>query len=839
MSEGTKIIPINIEDEMKTAYIDYSMSVIVARALPDVRDGLKPVHRRVLFGMHELGVGWNKPYKKSARIVGEVLGKYHPHGDTSVYDAMVRLAQDWSMRYTLVDGQGNYGSIDGDSPAAMRYTEARLTKMAEEMIGEIDQETVDFQNNFDDSLQEPKVLPAKIPNLLVNGASGIAVGMATNMAPHNLREICQAIIAYINNKEITVEELLPIVKGPDFPTGAIIYGYEGVKQALLTGRGRVVMRAKSNIETLENGRERIVFTEIPYQVNKADMLSKIGDLINDKKLEGISDLRDESNREGIRIVFDIKRDAMASVVLNHLYKYSALQSSFSVNNIALVNGKPETLNTLDMIRHYVDHRHEVVIRRTKYLLREAEKRAHILRGLIIAVDNIDEVVRIIRESSTPQAAMDNLMARFDLDEIQTRAILDMPLRRLTGLEIEKLKAEYDELMVKIADYQDILANEERRMGIIRDEVSEINQKYGDERRSIIEYAAEEFRMEDMIADEDVVITISHMGYIKRTPLTEYRKQNRGGRGFTGSSTRNEDFIEHIFIASTHNYMLFFTETGKCFWAKVYEIPEAGKNSRGRAVQNMLNIAAEDKIRAYLNVKNLSDETYLNETYIMFATRQGVIKKTQLEAFSRPRANGITALNINEGDRLIEAKLTTGNSEVLLAVRSGRAIRFHESKVRAMGRSATGVRGIELDDDHDEVIGMVCVDDLERSVLVLSENGYGKRSALEDYRITNRGGKGVKTLNITEKTGVLVAITDVSDADDMMIINKSGVTIRIGVQDLRIMGRNTQGVRLIKLDDEDSIASIARVEREEEVADPETDSNPEAQDPSTDDSQVTE
>lgn len=839
MSEGTKIIPINIEDEMKTAYIDYSMSVIVARALPDVRDGLKPVHRRVLFGMHELGVGWNKPYKKSARIVGEVLGKYHPHGDTSVYDAMVRLAQDWSMRYTLVDGQGNYGSIDGDSPAAMRYTEARLTKMAEEMIGEIDQETVDFQNNFDDSLQEPKVLPAKIPNLLVNGASGIAVGMATNMAPHNLREICQAIIAYINNKEITVEELLPIVKGPDFPTGAIIYGYEGVKQALLTGRGRVVMRAKSNIETLDNGRERIVFTEIPYQVNKADMLSKIGDLINDKKLEGISDLRDESNREGIRIVFDIKRDAMASVVLNHLYKYSALQSSFSVNNIALVNGKPETLNTLDMIRHYVDHRHEVVIRRTKYLLREAEKRAHILRGLIIAVDNIDEVVRIIRESSTPQAAMDNLMARFDLDEIQTRAILDMPLRRLTGLEIEKLKAEYDELMIKIADYQDILSNEERRMGIIRDEVAEINQKYGDERRSIIEYAAEEFRMEDMIADEDVVITISHMGYIKRTPLTEYRKQNRGGRGFTGSSTRNEDFIEHIFIASTHNYMLFFTETGKCFWAKVYEIPEAGKNSRGRAVQNMLNIAAEDKIRAYLNVKNLSDETYLNETYIMFATRQGVIKKTQLEAFSRPRANGITALNINEGDRLIEAKLTTGNSEVLLAVRSGRAIRFHESKVRAMGRSATGVRGIELDDEQDEVIGMVCVDDLERSVLVLSENGYGKRSALEDYRITNRGGKGVKTLNITDKTGVLVAITDVSDADDLMIINKSGVTIRIGVKDLRIMGRNTQGVRLIKLDDDDSIASIARVARDEEEEATDGETNTEENNPSTDDTQVTE
>ncbi len=824
---------------MKTAYIDYSMSVIVARALPDVRDGLKPVHRRVLFGMHELGVGWNKPYKKSARIVGEVLGKYHPHGDTSVYDAMVRLAQDWSMRYTLVDGQGNYGSIDGDSPAAMRYTEARLTKMAEEMIGEIDQETVDFQNNFDDSLQEPKVLPAKIPNLLVNGASGIAVGMATNMAPHNLREICQAIIAYINNKEITVEELLPIVKGPDFPTGAIIYGYEGVKQALLTGRGRVVMRAKSNIETLDNGRERIVFTEIPYQVNKADMLSKIGDLINDKKLEGISDLRDESNREGIRIVFDIKRDAMASVVLNHLYKYSALQSSFSVNNIALVNGKPETLNTLDMIRHYVDHRHEVVIRRTKYLLREAEKRAHILRGLIIAVDNIDEVVRIIRESSTPQAAMDNLMARFDLDEIQTRAILDMPLRRLTGLEIEKLKAEYDELMIKIADYQDILSNEERRMGIIRDEVAEINQKYGDERRSIIEYAAEEFRMEDMIADEDVVITISHMGYIKRTPLTEYRKQNRGGRGFTGSSTRNEDFIEHIFIASTHNYMLFFTETGKCFWAKVYEIPEAGKNSRGRAVQNMLNIAAEDKIRAYLNVKNLSDETYLNETYIMFATRQGVIKKTQLEAFSRPRANGITALNINEGDRLIEAKLTTGNSEVLLAVRSGRAIRFHESKVRAMGRSATGVRGIELDDEQDEVIGMVCVDDLERSVLVLSENGYGKRSALEDYRITNRGGKGVKTLNITDKTGVLVAITDVSDADDLMIINKSGVTIRIGVKDLRIMGRNTQGVRLIKLDDDDSIASIARVARDEEEEATDGETNTEENNPSTDDTQVTE
>ncbi len=840
MSEGTKIIPINIEDEMKTAYIDYSMSVIVARALPDVRDGLKPVHRRVLFGMHELGVGWNKPYKKSARIVGEVLGKYHPHGDTSVYDAMVRMAQDWSMRYRLVDGQGNFGSIDGDSPAAMRYTEARLTRIAEEMIGEIEQETVDFQNNFDDSLQEPKVLPAKIPNLLVNGASGIAVGMATNMAPHNLREVCRAIVEYINNKEIAIEELLNIVKGPDFPTGAIIYGYEGVKQALLTGRGRVVMRAKSNIETLENGRERIVITEIPYQVNKADMLSKIGDLINDKKLEGISDLRDESNREGIRVVFDIKRDAMASVVLNHLYKYSNLQSTFSVNNIALVNGKPETLNLLDMIRHYVNHRHEVVVRRTQYMLREAEKRAHILRGLIIAVDNIEEVVKIIRESSTPQLAMENLMNRFGLDEIQTRAILDMPLRRLTGLEIEKLKAEYDELMAKIADYKDILSNEERRMGIIRDEVSEMGQKYGDERRSTIEYSAEEFRMEDMIADEDVVITISHMGYIKRTLLTEYRKQNRGGRGFTGSSTRNEDFIEHIFIASTHNYMLFFTETGKCFWAKVYEIPEASKNSKGRAVQNMLNIAAEDKIRAYLNVKNLTDEEYLNNTYIMFATRQGVIKKTQLEAFSRPRANGITALNINEGDRLIEAKLTSGTSEVLLAVRSGRAIRFPEAKVRSMGRTATGVRGIELDDEKDEVIGMVCVDDRERSVLVLSENGYGKRSALEDYRITNRGGKGVKTLNVTDKTGTLVAITDVSDADDLMIINKSGVTIRIGVTDLRIMGRNTQGVRLIKLDDDDSIASIARVEREIEIPEQDPDSNQDTDINSTEDnSQATE
>lgn len=815
MAEGEKIIPINIEDEMKSAYIDYSMSVIVSRALPDVRDGLKPVHRRVLYGMHDLGVGYNKPYKKSARIVGEVLGKYHPHGDSSVYDAMVRMAQEWSMRYMLVDGQGNFGSIDGDSPAAMRYTEARFTRIADELLADIEKETVNFQLNFDDSLEEPTVLPGKFPNLLVNGASGIAVGMATNMAPHNLREVVDGIVAYIDNRDITVEELIKYVKAPDFPTGGIIYGYDGVREGLLTGRGRVVIRAKANIEVLDNGRERIIITEIPFMVNKADMLQKTADLINEKKIEGISDLRDESDRDGMRIVYEIKRDAMASVVLNHLYRYTSLQSSFSVNNIALVHGRPVALNIRDLMVHFVDHRHEVIVRRTEYELREAEKKAHILQGYLIALDNLDAVIKLIRESRTPDDAKDGLMTNFGLSDIQAKAILELRLQRLTGMEMDKIKKEYEEVMALIARLQAILSDEGARMQIIKDELAEIRERYGDDRRSVIEYAAGDFRMEDMIADEEVVITISHLGYMKRTPLTEYRVQNRGGRGMMGGATRDADFIEHIFTATTHNYMLFFTEQGRCFWMRVYEIPEGGKNTKGRAVQNMLAIPNDDKIRAYINVKTLSDEEYLNNTFIIFCTKQGVIKKTSLEAYSRPRQSGINAISINEGDQLLEARLTTGNTEVLLAVKSGRAIRFNEKTVRSMGRTATGVRGISLDNETDEVVGMVCVDDPESTILVVSEKGYGKRSDLDEYRITNRGGKGVKTLNITEKTGALVGIMDVTDKDDLMIINKTGVTIRLSVDELRVMGRATQGVRLIKLKESDTIASIAKVGREEE------------------------
>lgn len=816
MAEGEKIIPINIEDEMKSAYIDYSMSVIVSRALPDVRDGLKPVHRRVLHGMNELGVNYNKAYKKSARIVGEVLGKFHPHGDSSVYDTMVRMAQDWSMRYPLVDGQGNFGSVDGDSPAAMRYTEARLTRMAEELLNDIDKETVAFQLNFDDSLEEPTVLPSKFPNLLVNGSSGIAVGMATNMAPHNLREVIDGILAYIDNRDITCEELIQFVKAPDFPTGGIIYGYEGVREALLTGRGRVVIRAKTNIEVLDNGRERIVVTEIPFLTNKADMLQKTAELVNDKKIEGISDIRDESDRDGMRIVYEIKRDAMASVVLNHLYKFTNLQSSFSVNNIALVKGRPVALNLKDLMVHFVDHRHEVVVKRTEYELREAEKKAHVLQGYLIALDHLDEVISLIRNSANPDDAKTGLIERFGLSEIQSKAILELRLQRLTGMERDKIKKEYEEIMAFITRLQAILADEGLRMQIIKDELAEIRERYGDDRRSTIEYAAGDFRMEDMIADEEVVITISHLGYMKRTVLTDYKVQNRGGRGAQGGATREEDFIEHIFVASTHNYMLFFTEQGRCFWLKVYEIPEGGKNTKGRAVQNMISIPPDDKIRAYIAVKTLTDMEYLNSTNIIFCTKQGVIKKTSLEAYSRPRVNGINAININEGDQLLEARLTTGTSEILLAIKSGRAIRFNEEKVRQMGRSSTGVRGITLDNEVDEVVGMVCVDSPETTILVVSETGYGKRSELDEYRITNRGGKGVRTLNVTEKTGRLVGILDVTDEDDLMIINQKGVTIRLGVADLRVMGRATQGVRLIKMKDGDSIASITKVKRDEEV-----------------------
>lgn len=827
MAEGEKIIPVNIEEEMRSAYIDYSMSVIVSRALPDVRDGLKPVHRRVLYGMQELGVRSNGAFKKSARIVGEVLGKYHPHGDTSVYDAMVRMAQEWSLRYPMVDGQGNFGSVDGDSPAAMRYTEARLKKIAEEMLADIDKETVDFGLNFDDSLTEPVVLPSGIPSLLCNGASGIAVGMATNMAPHNLSEVVDATITYIDNRDIDVAGLMEHVKAPDFPTGGIIYGYEGVKNAFETGKGKVVMRAQSHIEELDSGKEQIIVTEIPYQVNKADMIKRTADLVNDKKIEGISDIRDESDRNGMRIVYELKRDAITNVVLNNLFKYTALQTSFSVNNIALVNGRPEVLNLKDLIAAYVDHRHEVVIRRTKYELRKAEERAHILEGLIIASDNIDEVIKIIRASKSPDEARESLMKRFELTDIQSRAIVEMRLRQLTGLEQEKLRAEYEDLMKLISELKAILESEELRMNIIKEELGTIKEKYGDERRSEIVYAADDFSIEDMIPNEKVAVTISHMGYIKRTSLDEYKRQNRGGVGSRGTATRNEDFLEHLFVSSTHNYLLIFTKKGKCYWMRVFEVPEGTKQSKGRAIQNLINIENDDKVMAYISVENLKDAEYTSNNYIIMCTKNGVIKKTTLEAYSRPRQNGIIAINIREEDELLEAKLTSGTNEVVLAVKSGRAIRFNESTVRPMGRGASGVRGIRLGGNDDEVVGMITVEDpQEQTVLVVSENGYGKRTFLNDedgepvYRITNRGGKGVKTLNITDKTGKLISIKVVTDNDDLMIINKSGIVIRLAVADLRVMGRATQGVRLINLKGSDRIAAIAKVdaagEEEEEL-----------------------
>jgi DNA gyrase subunit A len=797
------------------------MSVIVSRALPDVRDGFKPVHRRVLYGMQDLGVYSNRPYKKSARIVGEVLGKYHPHGDSSVYDTMVRMAQPWSLRYPLVDGQGNFGSVDGDSPAAMRYTEARFRKIAEEMLGDLEKETVDFKANFDDSLQEPTVLPTKIPNLLINGAAGIAVGMATNMAPHNLTEVIDGVIAYVDNKDITGEELLQYVKAPDFPTGGIIYGYEGVRDALLTGRGRIVIRGKAEIEE-ENGREQIIVTEIPYQVNKAEMIKKIADLVNDKKIEGISDLRDESDRSGMRVVFEIKRDAIANVVLNKLYKFTALQTSFSVNNICLVAGRPRMMALRDLIQEFVEFRHEVVIRRTRFDLRKAEERAHILEGLIIASDNIDEVIEIIKTSSSPDAARERLSVRFGLSEIQTRAIVDMRLRQLTGLEQDKLRLEFDELMKLITDLKDILENEDRRMQIIKDELQEMREKYGDERRSRIEYSASEMRMEDLIADEEVVVTISHAGYIKRTNLAEYKVQNRGGMGSKGSATRDQDFLEHLFVATNHNYLLIFTEKGRCFWMRVYEIPEGSKTSKGRAIQNLINIPQDDKVKAYVKVLDLTDKDYVQNNFIMMCTKQGVIKKTSLEAYSRPRSNGINAIGIRENDELLEAKLTNGTNEIVLATSSGRAIRFNESTVRPMGRNASGVRGVTLTSDDDYLIGMICVEDIFSTILVVSEKGYGKRTFLNDpedkepvYRITNRGGKGVKTLNITEKTGKLLSIQNVFDEDDLMIITKSGVTIRMHVDTIRTMGRAAQGVRLINLKSTAAIAAIARVPRTED------------------------
>ncbi|WP_257656865.1 DNA gyrase subunit A [Parapedobacter lycopersici] len=811
-----RVIPINIEDQMKSAYIDYSMSVIVSRALPDVRDGLKPVHRRVLYGMLDLGVTSGKPYKKSARIVGDVLGKYHPHGDSSVYDTMVRMAQDWSLRYPLVDGQGNYGSIDGDPPAAMRYTEARLKKIAEELLADINKDTIDYQLNFDDSLEEPTVLPTRIPALLVNGASGIAVGMATNMAPHNLTEVVAGIIAYIDNRDIEISELMQHIKGPDFPTGGIIYGYAGVQEAFHTGRGRIVMRAKAEIETTKSGREQIIVTEIPYQVNKSNMIERTAELVNEKKIEGISAIRDESDRQGMRVVYDIKREANASIVLNNLYKHTALQTSFSVNNIALVQGRPMLLNLKDMIHHFVEHRHEVVIRRTRFELAEAEKRAHILEGLLIALDHLDEVIRLIRASETPEDARVGLMEQFGLSDIQARAILDMTLRRLTGLERDKIKEEYAELMKTIEYLKSVLENEELRMKIIKDELGEVKEKYGDERRSIIVHSAEDMRMEDFIEDEEIVITISHEGYVKRTPLSEYRRQSRGGKGALGTNTREEDFTERIITASAHNYLLFFTEAGRCFWLRAFEIPEGGRTSRGRAIQNIINIPKEEKIRAYIKVKNLRDQEYLEQNFIIMCTKRGTIKKTSLEAYSRPRANGINAIHINEGDQLLEACLTDGNSEVVMALRSGRAIRFNESTVRPMGRTAAGVRGVTLGGPTDEVVGMISVNNPETTVLVVSEKGYGKRTDIEDYRITNRGGKGVKTINVTDKTGELVAIKDVTDQDDLMIINKSGIVIRIAVSELRVMGRATQGVRLISLKGDDEIASITKVVREEET-----------------------
>ncbi len=818
MAEGEKIIQVDIEDQMKSAYIDYSMSVIVSRALPDVRDGLKPVHRRVLFGMMELGVFSNRAHKKSARIVGEVLGKYHPHGDTSVYDSMVRMAQPWSLRYPLVDGQGNFGSVDGDNAAAMRYTEARLQKIAEEMLRDIDKETVDYSLNFDDTLKEPTVLPTVLPNLLLNGASGIAVGMATNMPPHNLTEVVNAIGAYIDNNDVEIAELMQHVKAPDFPTGGTIYGYEGVKDAFETGRGRIIIRGKAEIEVSSSGKESIIVTEIPYLVNKADMIKKTAELVNDKKIEGISDLRDESDRNGMRIVYEIKNNAITNVVLNKLYKYTALQSSFSVNNICLVKGRPQLLNLKQMIKYFVEHRHEVVVRRTEYDLIKAKERAHILEGLIIASDNIDEVIKIIRASKSPEEARENLMKRFDLSEIQSRAIVEMRLRHLTGLEQDKLRGEYDAIMTHIADLEDILANKDRRFEIIKTELTTLRDKFGDDRKSEINFAGGDFRIEDIIPDKEVVITISHLGYIKRTELTEYRTQSRGGVGSKGSATRNEDFLEHLFVATNHNWLLIFTEKGKCFWMRVFEIPEGSKTSKGRAIQNLMNIERDDRVMAYINVKDLKDEEYINNNYIIMCTKNGVIKKTTLEAYSRPRTNGINAINIREGDQLLEAKLTNGSNEILMAIKTGRCIRFNESKVRPMGRNASGVKGITLVDPKDEVVGMICIEDpAKETVLVVSQNGYGKRTYLNDpedgeaiYRITNRGGKGVKTLNVTEKTGSLIALKSVNDDNDLMIINISGIAIRLEVSKMRVMGRATQGVKLINLKGKDTIAAVAKV-----------------------------
>lgn len=817
MSEGEKLIPINIEEQMKSAYIDYSMSVIVSRALPDVRDGLKPVHRRVLFGMYELGVFSNRAHKKSARIVGEVLGKYHPHGDTSVYDAMVRMAQDWSLRYLLVDGQGNFGSVDGDSPAAMRYTEARMKKISEEILADIDKETVDFQLNFDDSLEEPKVMPTKIPTLLINGASGIAVGMATNMAPHNLSEVIDGILAYIDNNDIEIDELMNHIKAPDFPTGGVIYGYEGVREAFKTGRGRVVMRAKASFEEVD-GRECIIVTEIPYQVNKAEMIKKTAEAVNDKKIEGIATIRDESDRKGMRIVYVLKREAVPNIVLNTLYKYTQLQSSFSVNNIALVNGRPEMLNLKDLIYHFVDHRHEVVTRRAEYELRKAEERAHILEGLIIASDNIDEVIALIRGSKNADEARTKLIERFSLSEVQARAIVEMRLRQLTGLEQDKLRAEYEEIMKLINHLRELLASREMRMDLIKEELNEIKEKYGDERRSVIEYAGGDVSITDLIADEQVVITISHAGYIKRTPLSEYKTQNRGGVGQKSAGTRDQDFLEHMYVATNHQYMLFFTQKGKCFWMRVYEIPEGSKTSKGRAIQNLINIENDDKVKAFICTQDLKDEEYINNHFVIMATKKGQVKKTPLEQYSRPRQNGINAITIKDDDELLEVKLTDGTSKVLIAVKSGKLVRFDEEKTRPMGRTASGVRGITLADDKDEVIGMVSVSDLDSEILVVSEKGYGKRSALDEYRETNRGGKGVKTMNITDKTGLLVSINAVTDADDLMIINKSGLTIRMRVSDLRVMGRATQGVRLINIKGNDSIAAVAKVMKEDDEED---------------------
>ena len=815
MDSQEKLIPINIEEEMKSSYIDYSMSVIVSRALPDVRDGLKPVHRRVLYGMHDMGIRSNTAYRKSARIVGDVLGKYHPHGDSSVYDTMVRMAQNWSLRYLLVDGQGNFGSVDGDSPAAMRYTEARMKKISEDMLADIEKDTVDHQLNFDDTLKEPTVLPTKIPNLLVNGASGIAVGMATNMPPHNLKEIVDGTVAYIEDNSIDIEQLMMFVKAPDFPTGGIIYGYDGVKEAFETGRGKVVMRGKAIIEEVD-GRESIIVTEIPYQVNKAEMIRKTAELVNDKKIEGISNIRDESDRKGMRIVYILKRDAIPNIVLNKLYKYTSLQSSFSVNNIALVKGKPQMLNLKDMILHFVDHRHEVVVRRTKYELKKAEDRSHILEGLIIASDNIDKVIKIIRGSKSPDEAKDNLISEFELSDIQSKAIVEMRLRQLTGLEQDKLRSEFEQLQVTISDLKNILEKKDLRMEIIKNELKEIKEKYGDERRSEIEYAGGSFSIEDIIPDEKVVITISHAGYIKRTSLSEYKTQNRGGVGQKASTTRNEDFLEDLFVGTNHQYMLFFTQKGKCFWMRVYEIPEGSKTAKGRAIQNLINIEQDDKVKAFICTQDLKDEDYINNHFVIMATKKGQVKKTSLEKYSRPRSNGINAITIKEGDELLEAKLTNGSSHIILAVKTGKAIRFEESKTRPMGRGASGVRGIRLKNDSDEVIGMVAANDMDANILVVSENGFGKRSSLDNYRITNRGGKGVKTISVTEKTGQLVSIKSVSDDDDLMIINKSGIAIRIEVSNLRVMGRATQGVKLINLKESDQIAAVAKVMKDDET-----------------------